>query len=146
MALFVGRGGRMMGKSRWDAIFQTAGERCRRIDGPVEMPARIRVHDARHTFAVYMLQILTQQLIEEQAEQLRSFPGGVSPGLVIKHLSRNPLLTVQRLLGHADPATTMKYVNYLEDTNVIVQRALEQWTAGDSSFAEYAATLAGRDL
>jgi integrase len=138
MALFVGRGGRMVGKSRWEQIFSDASGRAVRLAelAGVVMPKMVHIHDLRHTFAVYMLQIFTRQLIEE----------GRETAYLSQHVSKNPLLTVQRLLGHRSPASTMKYLRYIEDTDAIVQRALAEWTDADKGFADYAADVAGRSV
>ncbi|MFJ1757684.1 tyrosine-type recombinase/integrase [Kitasatospora sp. NPDC088134] len=141
MALFIGRGGRMLGKSRWQQIFDAASSRAETIKGPVVMPPKVTAHDCRHTFAVYMLQILTEQLVQEYVESAKRAGDAATPTYVFKHISRNPLLTVQRLLGHSSPSTTMKYLYYLEDTNVLVQRALAEWTSADKTYADYATWL-----
>lgn len=49
---------------------------------------------------------------------------------------------MQRLLGHADPATTMIYLRYIEDTDALVQDVFESWNDEAVSFAE--AVLADR--
>ncbi|QIZ00819.1 hypothetical protein HEP87_52825 [Streptomyces sp. S1D4-11] len=63
----------------------------------------------------------------------------------MKYVARAPLLILQRLLGHRDPRSAMKYLRYLEDVSPIVVRAVEEWTDEDRSFADCAAHLAGRD-
>ena len=42
---------------------------------------------------------------------------------LLDHMSGNPLLQVQRRLGHASPATTYRYIRYLKDPigNVLVE-------------------------
>ncbi|MFJ5819842.1 site-specific integrase [Streptomyces sp. NPDC093108] len=144
MALFVGRGGRMPSKSRWEQVFADAHERTLRISeehqlGPV-MPGQFRIHDTRHTFAVCMLQQLTQMVLAEEAERIRS---GGHGGYLADHISRNPLLIVQRLLGHRQPSSSMRYLRYIRETNVLVTRALEEWNDRDTSYADYAALLMG---
>ncbi|MFE5191455.1 hypothetical protein [Streptomyces sp. NPDC056628] len=58
MALFVGRGGRMLSRQRGEQIFDEAHLRSLRIsdehEADVVMPARLRLHDTRHTFAIHM--------------------------------------------------------------------------------------------
>ncbi|MGH3156507.1 MAG: site-specific integrase [Streptosporangiaceae bacterium] len=52
MALFAGRGGRMLTKQRWEQVFAAAYGRAVRVAAeyglPVEMPRRFRIHDLRH--------------------------------------------------------------------------------------------------
>ncbi|MER5466804.1 recombinase XerD [Streptomyces sp. NPDC002668] len=144
MALFVGRGGRMIGKSRWEQIFTAASERARRLSaefGDVVMPRQVRIHDLRHTFAVYMLKILTLQLVRAETERLAA---GGPQAYLFDHIARAPLLVLQRLLGHRDPRSTMKYLRYLEDLSAIVAQAAEEWTREDCTFADYALLVAGR--
>ncbi|MCL7369592.1 tyrosine-type recombinase/integrase [Streptomyces ardesiacus] len=144
LALFVGRGGRMLSASRWQQVFNAAAERARVMSdawGGVQMPRQVRIHDLRHTFAVFMLRLLTEQVIED--ERRRREAGG-SGAWLMEHVARSPLLILQRLLGHRDPRNTMKYLRYLEDVNALVARAVEEWTREDRTFADYSAQLASR--
>lgn len=145
MALFVGRGGRMPTKQRWEQVFDEAHLRTLRISKEyatdVVMPSRIRIHDTRHTFAIYMLQLLTQLVLREEAERLSN--GG--PGAFLTdHVSRNPLLILQRLLGHRRVESTMRYLRYLRDTNALVNKAIEEWNDQETTYANYAAALMDR--
>ena len=145
MALFVGRGGRMPSKQRWEQVFGDAHTRVTRIAAAhgldVVMPARFRIHDLRHSLAVYMLQQLTQLVIQEETERVRA---GRHGAYLADHLCRNPLLVVQRLLGHRTPASSLRYLRYLRDTNVLVAQAIAEWSATDKTYADYAALLAGQ--
>ena len=147
MALFVGRGGRMPGRSRWEQVFADGARRAAEVaaewGGAVVMPRQVRIHDTRHTFAVFMLRLLTEQVVREEGR--RRAAGGAGAWL-FEHVARAPLLTLQRLLGHRDPATTMKYLRYLEDVSAIVAAAVQEWTDEDRSFADYAAMAAGRTV
>ncbi|MFD4862892.1 site-specific integrase [Streptomyces atratus] len=144
MALFVGRGGQMPSKQRWEQVFEDAHTRTLRISeehglGPV-MPGQFRIHDTRHTFAIFMLQQLTKMVLAEEVERIAS---GGHGAYLADHISRNPLLIVQRLLGHRQPGSTMRYLRYIRETNVLVMRALEEWNDRDTSYADYAARLMG---
>jgi integrase len=144
MALFAGRGGRMLTKQRWEQVFAAAHGRAVRIAAehglPVEMPRRFRIHDLRHTFAVFMLQQLTELVIE--AEKSQRDAGGHG-GYLADHIARNPLLIVQRLLGHRAPSSTMRYLTYLGQTNALVAQAVAEWNDAEATYADYAAMLAG---
>lgn len=52
MGLFIGSGGRMLSKQRWNQTFTAALARCAQLAQthhvPVEMPRQVRVHDLRH--------------------------------------------------------------------------------------------------
>ncbi|WP_030782122.1 site-specific integrase [Streptomyces sp. NRRL S-920] len=146
MALFVGRGGRMPTKTRWEQIFDEALVRTRRIiedyEGDVVMPAQVKIHDTRHTFAIYMLQMLTQLVVQEEAERLRE---GGHGAFLADHISRNPLLILQRLLGHRSPKSTMRYLRYIRDTNALVNRAIEEWNYQDRTYVDYASALVDKE-
>ena len=49
---------------------------------------------------------------------------------------------MQRLLGHSNPATTMIYLRYIEDTDALVQDVFDSWSDEATTFAD--AVLAGR--
>jgi integrase len=142
MGLFIGSGGRMLSKQSWNQTFTTALARCSRLAQEhqlmLEMPRRVRVHDLRHTFAIYMLKLLTEQVAADEHD--RMLRGG-HDAYLDDHIAKYPLLTLQRLLGHRTPSSTMKYLNYLHDTSEIVARAVATWNAQDHTFADYAAQL-----
>ncbi|EHR48417.1 site-specific recombinase XerD [Saccharomonospora marina XMU15] len=145
MALFVGRGGRMLSKQRWEQIFDDAHARSLRIAAEngvdMVMPRRFRIHDLRHTFSVYMLEQLTQLVIAQETD--RRLNGGHNAYLA-DHICRNPQLILQRLLGHLNPGSTMKYLRYVRNTNVLVAQAIAEWNESDKTYAEYAALAAER--
>ncbi|WP_246869246.1 site-specific integrase [Saccharopolyspora sp. ASAGF58] len=141
MALFVGRGGRMLSKQRWEQIFAAGFTRASHFaagDGSVVMPRRFRIHDLRHTFAVLMLRELTRLVIERETKRREA---GGHGGYLTEHIARNPLLKVQELLGHRQPSSTMRYLSYLDDTDELVAQAIAQWNAHDTTWADYAAVL-----
>jgi integrase len=145
LALFIGRGGLMLSKQRWEQVFSHALARAARIAAArkleLVLPARVRIHDLRHTFAIYMLQQLTQLVLEEEAERRRA---GGHTAYLADHISRNPLLILQRLLGHRNPASTVTYLRYLRDTNALVAKAIAEWNQEDKTYADYAALLAAQ--
>jgi integrase len=87
-----------------------------------------------------MLQQLTELIIE--AERTQRDAGGHG-GYLADHIARNPLLIVQRLLGHRAPASTMRYLTYLGQTNALVAQAVAEWNDAEATYADYAALLAG---
>ncbi|AYN40197.1 recombinase XerD [Streptomyces dangxiongensis] len=147
MALFLGRGGRMLSKQRWGQIFDEAHLRALRLSeeykSEVVMPARLRIHDTRHTFAIYMLHVLTHLLLREEAER---YLAGDHSAFFTDHLSRNPLLILQRILGHQSPKTTLRYLTYIRDTNALVTKAIAEWNDRESTYADYASALADREV
>ncbi|MFF7975871.1 recombinase XerD [Streptomyces sp. NPDC007905] len=143
MALFVGRGGRMPTRQRWEQIFGEAHLRALRLSEEYKvgfvMPREVRIHDTRHTFAVYMLRLLTKLIVQEEAEK---YLAGGHTGYLTDHISRNPLLILQALLGHRSPSSTLRYLRYMRDTNALVAKAIAEWNNRDATYADYAAAIA----
>lgn len=141
LGFFVGRGGLPISLRAWHATFETASSRAIEL-APHQLGgrrARVTAHDLRHTFAVVMLKALTDLALAREADRR---DGSLGPATLSEHISINPRLTVQRLLGHSNPATTMIYLRYVEDTDALVQDVFESWNSESMSFAE--AVLADR--
>ncbi|CAL9278943.1 hypothetical protein [Streptomyces sp. SudanB182_2057] len=137
LALFVGRGATMLTPSGWDRVRWRAWERMTAWAGHERAPVLPRrcwvFHDWRHTFALRLLVFLTRKALDD----------AVGPQLpmstLLEHMAGNPLLVVQRRLGHAHPSTTYRYVRYLKDPMREVDDAFREWTAaGGASYATIA--------
>ncbi|MDN6822942.1 tyrosine-type recombinase/integrase [Corynebacterium flavescens] len=130
LSLFVGRSGQALSERAWLAKFQDAS---RRVEGLVPQRASTKVtpHDLRHTFAVVLLREL--QLLAAKKQTQRA---NLGTGTIWEQLAFNPLLVLQRLLGHASPATTAIYIHYIDDSLDVVNIAFEQWSNSDKDFAE----------
>ncbi|MGV4923833.1 hypothetical protein K2224_00605 [Streptomyces sp. BHT-5-2] len=142
MAVFLGQGGLMLGASSWDRIRRHAWERmsafARRGPAPVLPRKPWRFHDLRHTFALRLLKHLTQLLIEKELRRADPRPLVT----LAEHISMNPLLVVQRALGHASPRTTYEYLAYLEDSMTYVDQAFRAWADSDgASYTDIAVWL-----
>lgn len=140
LALFVGLGGRMLTASGWDRVRWAAWERMTAWaagGAAPELPRRCWVyHDLRHTFALRLLIYLTRLALDDGQQQQ------LPMSTLLDHMSGNPLLQVQRRLGHATPATTYRYVRYLKDPMREVDAAFRDWTAaGGASYADIARQL-----
>jgi len=146
LAVFIGRGGQMLGASAWASYRDDAWRRMLAHAGSAPagvMPARRwRWHDLRHTFALQLLRFLELQMDgdDEDAVALRrrhmAYLGG--------NIRHNPLLIVSRRLGHASPATTYAYLHYSDDPMNAVDAAFNGWTASeDVTYAELAAHAFG---
>lgn len=145
LALFIGAGGRMLTASGWDRVRWTAWERMTaRATGSraVVLPRRCWVyHDLRHTFALRLLIYLTRQAFDDRRWQQ------VPMSTLLDHMSGNPLLQVQRRLGHASPATTYRYIRYLKDPMREVDEAFRVWTAaGGATYADIARHLLASEV
>ncbi|MFI5820377.1 hypothetical protein ACIA8I_14830 [Streptomyces rishiriensis] len=92
------------------------------------LPRRCRVyHDLRHTFALRLLIFLTREALTDAEDQ------GLPMPTLLDHMTGNPLLVVQRRLGHAHPSTTYRYIRYLKDPMREVDDAFREWTPADGA-------------
>ncbi|MFF2819671.1 site-specific integrase [Kitasatospora cineracea] len=142
LAVFLGQGGLMLGPSSWDRVRRDAWRRMLAYSADPRTPVLPRrpwrFHDLRHTLALQLLRHLTRAAVA--AEVRRADPRSmVSLG---EHIAVNPLLIVQRVLGHASPRTTYAYLSYLDDPMNYVEEALRAWTDSDgATYAEIARHL-----
>lgn len=135
IGLFIGQGGLPISLRAWHATFSAASRRLLDLSEESLGSRRNRVtpHDLRHTFAVVTLKALTDIAIRREAERRA---GNLGPSTLSEHISINPRLTVQRLLGHASPETTMIYLRYIEDTDSLIQKVFESWNDDSRTYAE----------
>jgi integrase len=137
LAVFVGAGGWMPHPSTWDKIRWRAWNRMRKhADHPdaASLPTLPWLfHDLRHTFALRLLLFLMGKAIADAAD--------LPMTTLTDHIARNPLLEVQRRLGHASPASTYVYLRYLTDPMAEVDEAFREWTDRDASYAEIGQTI-----
>lgn len=136
-SLFVSRDGTALSKRSWHRTFAAASLRAQSAASVANEPhlaRQVTPHDLRHTFAVVLLKALTDIAVARERVRLEE---SVGPGSISEHLMINPLLTVQRLLGHASPQSTMTYLRFVEDTEKVVQEAFEEWSESSLEFAEH---------
>jgi hypothetical protein len=133
LAVFIGHGGQMLGPSSWDRIRKDAWLRMRaHTDHPSApmMPGKAwRFHDARHTFALQLLKYLQRVRVQREIERDRARGMVTLP----EHYSLNPVLTVQRRLGHLRTSSTYEYLRYGEDPMNYVDAAFREWSAHDGA-------------
>ena len=133
LSLLVGEGGLPPSQRSWHDKFAKANARIESFVGEsAVMPSSVTPHDLRHTFAVVLLRSLQQRAIEHERDRPRYGTGTIS-----EHIVFNPLLTLQRLLGHASPSTTMVYLRYVDESHDLVQRAFESWGDDTRDYASY---------
>ncbi|MFJ6372628.1 site-specific integrase [Streptomyces virginiae] len=140
MAVFVGQGGQMLTSSGWDRVRWQAWERMKQWSAQETAPALPRrcwvYHDTRHTFALRLLIFLTREALKDLEAQQAPM------STLLDHMTGNPLLVVQRRLGHAHPATTYRYIRYLKDPMREVDDAFRHWSAaGGASYVTVARHL-----
>lgn len=135
LGLFVGRGGLPISLRAWHAHFQAASRRVRELAPDLMDGRRAQVtpHDLRHTFAVVMLKELTEVALARERDRRQ---GHLGPATLSEHISINPRLTVQRLLGHSNPATTMIYLRYIEDTESLIENVFAGWSDAGATYAQ----------
>ncbi|WP_461480010.1 hypothetical protein [Mycobacterium sp. HUMS_1102779] len=133
MSLFVGKGGRPPSQRRWHQYFEEANDRLVAFtNATLTMPPAVTPHDLRHTFAVVMLRSLQRRAMQFEQSRRRTGVGTIS-----EHIIHNPLLTLQRLLGHASPSTTMVYLRHVDESDELIQRAFESWSDNTRDYAIY---------
>lgn len=133
LSLFVGKGGRPPSQRRWHQYFEAANDRLATFSAAIPtMPHAVTPHDLRHTFAVVMLRSLQRRAAQREQSRRRTGFGTIS-----EHIVHNPLLTLQRLLGHASPSTTMVYLRYVDESDELIQRAFESWSDNTRDYATY---------
>lgn len=130
VSLFIGGSGRQPSQRSWHQVFAQANERLHRLDILSE-DRTITPHDLRHTFAVVLLQSLQKRALNHDLAI------GSGSGTISEHIIFNPLLALQRLLGHASPETTMKYLRFVDESDVLVQKAFEEWDDPLKDFSDY---------
>ncbi|WP_166784486.1 site-specific integrase [Cryobacterium sp. TMT1-2-1] len=109
MSLFVNFSGRMPSKDSWHRAFREASARMSFVLGPTRSTRPITPHMLRHTFATTMLKNL------EQTDGTRK-------------VSLDPIVEVQRMLGHASLATTSIYLGAQNELSDEVEAAFASWT------------------
>ncbi|MFD7337805.1 site-specific integrase [Streptomyces violascens] len=140
LAVFIGRGGRMLTPSGWDRVRWRAWDRMKRWAAhraAPQLPRRCWVyHDLRHTFALRLLIYLTREALGDAMAQ------ELPMSTLLDHMTGNPLLIVQQRLGHRHPSSTYRYVRYLKDPIREVDEAFREWTAaGGASYITIARHL-----
>ncbi|MFZ3492334.1 site-specific integrase [Streptomyces sp. 5.8] len=142
LAVFLGQGGLMLSASSWDRVRRHAWRRMLAHAEHSEVPLLPRrpwrFHDLRHTLALQLLRHLTRLAVAHDVRRQDPRPL-VTLG---EHIAFNPLLRVQRHLGHASPRTTYVYLAYLDDPMNYVEDAFRAWTDSDgATYAEIARHL-----
>src|SRR5699024_4345559 len=132
LSLFVGTTGKPPSQRSWHNTFAQANRRLQHFTGTSHYTGRpISPHDLRHTFAVVLLQHLQLRALQN------SRPGRAGHGTLSEHIISNPLLTVQRLLRHANTSTSMIYLRYLEEADALIQRAFDAWGDPLKDYSDY---------
>lgn len=86
-------------------------------------------HGCRHTFAVHQL----GAMIKRMASNLRALKQGGADAY--RQILNDPLRQLQLLLGHAHIATTYIYLDFLEESEALVEASLDDWSDWENSHA-----------
>lgn len=83
---------------------------------------RLTPHGCRHTFAVYQLEAMIKRMAKNLKE-LRE--GGVD---AYHQIMNDPLRQLQLLLGHSHITSTYIYLDFLEESEALVDESMADWT------------------
>lgn len=111
-AVWLSERGTRLSVNSVDKIFEVASERS----GVYAHP-----HMLRHTFAIYTLSGLIKKIIGDQINSINQRPN-------YRQLMKDPLRTLQRLMGHAFITTTYEYLDYIQEEEDYIDSALDLWT------------------
>lgn len=91
---------------------------------------RLTPHGCRHTFAVYQLEAMVKRMAKNLKE-LRS--GGID---AYHQVMNDPLRQLQLLLGHSHISSTYIYLDFLEESEALVDESMADWTDWESGRGE----------
>jgi site-specific recombinase XerD len=118
LCLWLAEGARPMPMPAWEAVFRRASARCQRFGFDLE----VTPHMLRHTFAVHMLSLLVREQIGLVLDDRRTHIGAA-----YRRMLGDPLLKLQRLLGHSRIESTHVYLDSMEESQEVIDAAVEAW-------------------
>lgn len=90
---------------------------------------RLTPHGCRHTFAIYQL----EAMIKRMAKNLKELKQGGADAY--RQILNDPLRDLQHLLGHSLITTTYIYLDFLEESEALVDESLNDWADWENSRA-----------
>ncbi|MGY4091397.1 tyrosine-type recombinase/integrase [Aeromonas hydrophila] len=84
---------------------------------------RLTPHGCRHTYAVYQL----EAMIKKMSTNLKVLREGGADAY--RQILNDPLRELQRLLGHSQITSTHIYLDFLEESEALVDESLDDWTS-----------------
>lgn len=107
-----------MSMAAWEVIFRRASARCRQFGIDLD----VTPHMLRHSFAVHMLALLLREqigwVLEDRSDRAMA---------AYRRLIGDPLLKLQRMMGHSRIDSTYIYLDHLDHSQALVDAAVEQW-------------------
>jgi site-specific recombinase XerD len=118
LSLWLKEGGTAMSMAAWEVNFRRASARCRQFGIDLD----VTPHMLRHSFAVHMLALLLREqigwVLDDRSDRAMA---------AYRRLIGDPLLKLQRMMGHSRIESTYIYLDHLDDSQALVDAAVEQW-------------------
>lgn len=112
--VFLSRNGRPLAVRTVQGLFQ----RISKVTG-----IKLAPHGCRHTFAVYQLDAMIKKL-GRNLRELRD-----EGATLYRQLLNDPLRHLQLLLGHSSVSSTYIYLDFLEESEALVDESLAAWAS-----------------
>lgn len=87
---------------------------------------KLTPHGCRHTYAIYQL----EAMIKRMASNLKMLRE--SGADAYRQILNDPLRELQRLLGHSSITSTYIYLDFLEESEALVDESLNEWTSWEN--------------
>jgi site-specific recombinase XerD len=113
-AVFLSRKGTVLSARSVQSLFKAIS---------ISTGIQLTPHGCRHTFAVYQL----EAMIKRMATNLRELRATGADAY--RQILNDPLRQLQLLLGHEHISTTYIYLDFLEESEAIVDESLSDWTS-----------------
>jgi integrase/recombinase XerC len=111
--LFLARTGKPLSSRTVESLFASISKKT---------GIRLTPHGCRHSYAVYQL----EAMIKRMAKNLKVLREGGADAY--RQILNDPLRDLQRLLGHSYITSTYIYLDFLEESEALVEESLEDWT------------------
>ncbi len=83
-------------------------------------------HGCRHTFAIYQLEAMIKRMAKNLSELKKTGRDAY------RQIMNDPLRQLQLLLGHSSITSTYIYLDFLEESELLVDESLDDWTNWES--------------
>lgn len=111
--IFLSKSGKKLSSRDVERMF----EKISKIIG-----TKLTPHGLRHTFAIYQL----EAMIKKMMINLKEIKENGSDAY--RQILNDPLRELQKLLGHTHISTVYVYLDFLEETEALVEESIDSWT------------------